>query len=327
MQTGRMVAIMGDAELDEGNVFEALLEGWKHDVRNLWWVIDYNRHSLDGTVNDHLFQKITSFFDTVGWKVENLKYGKELRHAFIGPAGGALKRWIDECPNPLYSALVFKGGPAWRERLERDLAGTSGLAELLDTRDDAGLHRLMTNLGGHDLDTLTEAFDAAQDEQPRCFIAYTIKGYGTPLAGHRDNHAGLMTQTQIEMLRAVVRRGGGRGMGGAGGPRRRSARPRSPPILERVPWRAKPLAQPRRPALVKGEIATPTAPKNVDAGRVRHDPRRARQERYRARRAPRDDLAGRRGIDQPRRLHQPARRVPSQSRARTCSATSTSPRR
>ena len=71
MQTGRMVAIMGDAELDEGNVFEALLEGWKHDVRNLWWVIDYNRHSLDGTVNDLLFQKITSFFETVGWKVVN----------------------------------------------------------------------------------------------------------------------------------------------------------------------------------------------------------------------------------------------------------------
>src|SRR5882724_3894744 len=64
---GRIVALVGDAELDEGNVFEALLEGWKHDVRNLWWVIDYNRHSLDGTVNDLLFQKITSFFETVGW--------------------------------------------------------------------------------------------------------------------------------------------------------------------------------------------------------------------------------------------------------------------
>jgi pyruvate dehydrogenase complex dehydrogenase (E1) component len=36
-----MVALAGDAELDEGNIFEALLEGWKHDVRNLWWVIDY----------------------------------------------------------------------------------------------------------------------------------------------------------------------------------------------------------------------------------------------------------------------------------------------
>ncbi|MGL1133878.1 hypothetical protein ACSTLP_24680, partial [Vibrio parahaemolyticus] len=66
---GRMVAVLGDAELDEGNIFEALLEGWKHDVRNLWWVIDYNRQSLDGVVNDHLFQRIQQFFDNVGWRV------------------------------------------------------------------------------------------------------------------------------------------------------------------------------------------------------------------------------------------------------------------
>ncbi len=256
MPVGRMVAIMGDAELDEGNVFEALLEGWKHDVRNLWWVIDYNRHSLDGTVNDHLFQKITSFFDTVGWKVENLKYGKRLRQAFIGPAGGALQRWIDDCPNPLYSALVFKGGPAWRERLKRDLAGTSGLGELLDTHDDASLHRLMTNLGGHDLDTLSEAFDAARDEQPRCFIAYTIKGYGTPLAGHRDNHAGLMTQKQIEQLMADCGVAVGEEWEPLGGlsPSRRTE---VAAYLEQVPWRGKAVALPRRPALIKGEIKLP----------------------------------------------------------------------
>src|SRR6202040_1460347 len=78
---GRMIALMGDAELDEGNVFEALLEGWKHDVRNLWWVIDYNRQSLDGVVNDRLFQKIQDFFATVGWEVVTLKYGKRLEDA------------------------------------------------------------------------------------------------------------------------------------------------------------------------------------------------------------------------------------------------------
>ncbi|MDG2034878.1 MAG: transketolase, partial [Rhodospirillales bacterium] len=88
---GRMIALMGDAELDEGNVFEALLEGWKHDVHNLWWIIDYNRQSLDGVINDNLFQKITQFFETVGWRVVNLKYGKKLQAAFNGPAGDALK--------------------------------------------------------------------------------------------------------------------------------------------------------------------------------------------------------------------------------------------
>ncbi len=79
---GRMVAIVGDAELDEGNVFEALLEGWKHDVRNVWWVIDYNRQSLDRVVPERLFSKIEDFFSAVGWRVVTLKYGKLLEAAF-----------------------------------------------------------------------------------------------------------------------------------------------------------------------------------------------------------------------------------------------------
>ena len=198
---GRMVALLGDAELDEGNVFEALLEGWKHDVRNTWWIIDYNRQSLDGVVNDALFQKIQGFFGTVGWQVTTLKYGRLLETAREGPAGEALIDWIDACPNQLYSALTFRGGSAWREQLRNDLKGTTRLAELLDTHDDAALHRLMTNLGGHDLETILDAFGAARDDAPRCFVAYTIKGYGLPLAGHKDNHAGLMNPAQVALLR------------------------------------------------------------------------------------------------------------------------------
>ncbi len=210
---GRLVAIMGDAELDEGNVFEALLEGWKHDVRNLWWIIDYNRQSLDGVVSDQLFQKITSFFRTVGWKIVLLKYGKRLEAAFAQPGGQALHDWIDNCPNDLYSALVFKGQSGepgvWRDRLRADLQGVNGIPELLDAHDDAGLHALMTNLAGHDMEAVAEAFDAAatdvDDDVPHCFIAYTIKGHGTPLAGHKDNHAGLMTPEQMAGFRAAQR--------------------------------------------------------------------------------------------------------------------------
>jgi pyruvate dehydrogenase E1 component len=197
---GRMIAILGDAELDEGNIFEALLEGWKHEVRNLWWIVDYNRQSLDGVVNDALFNKIQGFFDTVGWRVVTLKYGKKLQAAQHGPAGEALIDWIDTCPNQLYSALTFKGGAAWRERLKIDLGGTAGLAALLDSHDDETLHTLMTNLGGHDLETIVEAFDAAQGEEPHSFVAYTIKGYGLPLQGHKDNHAGLMNPEQMRVF-------------------------------------------------------------------------------------------------------------------------------
>jgi pyruvate dehydrogenase E1 component len=195
---GRMIALLGDAELDEGNIYEALLEGWKHEVKNLWWIIDYNRQSLDGVVNDALFHRIEGFFRAVDWKVVPLKFGKKLEQARHGPAGEALLDWIDRCPNQLYSALTFKGGAAWRERLKTELGGSAGLSTLLDRHDDESLAALMTNLGGHDLETILEAFDAAADDPtPHAFVAYTIKGYSLPLAGHKDNHAGLMNPTQL----------------------------------------------------------------------------------------------------------------------------------
>ena len=202
---GRMVAIVGDAELDEGNVFEALLEGWKHDVRNVWWVIDYNRQSLDRVVPERLFRKIEDFFGAVGWQVVTLKYGRLLEEAFARPGGRALRSWIDDCPNDLYSALTFKGGAAWREHLERDLGEVRGIRTLLKRYDDAELARLMTNLGGHDLETMLEAFHGVEDGRPHCFIAYTVKGFSLPFAGHKDNHAGLMTPDQMAAFKAAHR--------------------------------------------------------------------------------------------------------------------------
>ncbi len=198
----RMVSIMGDAELDEGNIYEALLEGWKHDVRNLWWIIDYNRQSLDGVVNDNLFQKIKSFFETVGWNVINIKYGKLQLEAFKEPGGKAIQQWIDDCPNDLYSAITFQGGATWRQHLSRDLDGVKGVKQFLARYDDEALHKIMTNLGGHDMESILDAFASVRDDDtPTCFVAYTIKGHGLPLAGHKDNHAGLMTPEQVGVLK------------------------------------------------------------------------------------------------------------------------------
>ena len=200
MLPGRMIALAGDAELDEGNIFEALLEGWKHDVRNLWWVIDYNRQSLDAVVSDRLFGRIDALFEMFGWRVVTLKYGRLLQAAFARPDGEQLREWIDACPNSLYSALVYKGGEGWREHLRRDLNRYPGIRAILEEHDDAALARLMTNLAGHDMGSVLEAFHAVADDQPTCFIAYTIKGYGLPFAGHKDNHAGLMNPEQMALF-------------------------------------------------------------------------------------------------------------------------------
>jgi pyruvate dehydrogenase E1 component len=201
---GRMIALLGDAELDEGNIFEALLEGWKQGVRNCWWIVDYNRQSLDAVVREGLWERYENLFRNFGWDVVVLKYGSLQQSAFAEPGGDVLRRWIDRCPNQLYSALVFQGGAAWRKRLTDAIGDQGPVSRLIDSRSDDELARLMGNLGGHDLRAIIEAFDAIDHDRPVCFISYTIKGAGLPFAGHKDNHSGLMTPAQMETFRAAM---------------------------------------------------------------------------------------------------------------------------
>lgn len=199
---GRMISLLGDAELDEGNIYEALIEACKHDVRNTWWIVDYNRQSLDATTSDRMFTRYGEIFEAAGWTVETLKWSKRQKLAFAKPGGAALRAWIESAPNDLYSALTYQGGAAWRERLMADHAGDRAALKLIAGIDDAELALLMTELGGHCLETILEAFArAAEDDAPRVFIAYTVKGWRLPFAGHKDNHSGLMTPTQIAELR------------------------------------------------------------------------------------------------------------------------------
>ncbi|WP_158967253.1 transketolase [Chachezhania sediminis] len=194
---GRMIALMGDAELDEGNVYECLQEGWKHDLRNTWWIVDYNRQSLDGVVKEGLWERIEAIFGAFGWDVVRVKYGALQRAAFDEPGGDKLRDWIDACPNQLYSALTFEGGAVWRDRLMEDLGDQGDVTALLDARSDAELAALMENLGGNCVETMADTFAAVDHDRPTCFLAYTIKGWGTPIAGHKDNHGGLMTKAQM----------------------------------------------------------------------------------------------------------------------------------
>jgi pyruvate dehydrogenase E1 component len=199
-QMGRMISLLGDAELDEGNIYEALIEAYKHDLRNIWWIVDYNRQSLDATTSERMWDRFDDIFATAGWNVITMKYGKAQMAAFAEPGGEELRDFIEACPNDLYAALTYQGATAWRERLGQDL-GPEGRA-LVARRDDAALEALMTQLGGHCLETVLEAFaSAAASDQPCLFIAYTVKGWRLPFAGHKDNHSGLMTPAQIDGLR------------------------------------------------------------------------------------------------------------------------------
>lgn len=202
---GRMVALVGDAEMDEGNIYESLLEGWKQGLRNCWWIVDYNRQSLDAVVREGLWQRLEEMFQSLGWDIVIIKHGRLQQQAFAEPGGEKLREWIDTCPNQLYSALTYQGGSAWRKRLLEDIGDGGAAARLIESRSDQELARMMSNLGGHDFPALLDAFESAQaTDRPTLFLCYTVKGFGLPLAGHKDNHAGLMTPEQMDAFRETM---------------------------------------------------------------------------------------------------------------------------
>jgi pyruvate dehydrogenase E1 component len=213
---GRFVALIGDAELDEGNIYECLIEAHKHDIRNCWWIVDYNRQSLDATSADRMFERFDEIFRSCGWRTVELRYGKKLAAALAKYP--AIADWLDALPNADHSALLYQGGAAWRTRIETDLGKTA--SAFLKSHDDEALGAVMTDLGGHCMETLVEAFDAAQDDVPTLFVAWTVKGFGLPFAGHKDNHAGLMNPTQMAAFRESMGVPEGRewdALGGMGG--------------------------------------------------------------------------------------------------------------
>ena len=305
---GRMIALVGDAEMDEGNIFEALLEGWKHGLRNTWWVVDYNRQSLDAVVREGLWEKFESMFRNFGWDVVIVKYGRLMQAAFAEPGGEALKRWIDACPNAMYAALCFQGGAAFRKHLRDEIGDQGAVSQLIERRSDDELLALMSNLGGHDMASMIEAFEAIDHDRPVCFIAYTIKGIGLPFQGHKDNHAGLMTPTQMEKWRAAQNIRPGHEW------EKFEGLSQEPAALEAFLADA-PFNRDGRRRLERagdrraGAACVQAVAADVDPAGLWARAQRTRARRYRTRLAHRHRVARRHGVDQSRRLGQPARAV------------------
>jgi pyruvate dehydrogenase E1 component len=200
----RFIALVGDAELDEGNVWEAIADPALQGLGNVTWVIDANRQSLDRVIPDQKIKKIKDFFDGAGWHVVEAKYGRLLQEAFSRPAGEVLRAHIDEMENERYQSLFALRGGALRERFVEG-ASDELIAFVAEVPDDE-LGALVTNLGGHDHGVLLEAFAAcdAESDRPSVVFAYTIKGWGLPIAGDPLNHAALLSGDQIDALRSEM---------------------------------------------------------------------------------------------------------------------------
>lgn len=199
----RFVALMGDAEMDEGNVWEALLDDSLQGLHNLLWIVDLNRQSLDRVVPGIRATRLKRLFEDMGWQVIEAKYGRKLQALFACPGGDALRRRIDRMLNEQYQALIRQGGAEIRSHLLEDKAqGRAEMAHLLEDIPDGELPALLSNLGGHDMEELLSKLAEIDGRRPAILFAYTIKGWGLPLAGHPLNHSQLMSPEQIEGLRA-----------------------------------------------------------------------------------------------------------------------------
>lgn len=198
--SNRFVALVGDAELDEGNVWEAVLDEALEGLDNLLWIVDLNRQSLDRVIPGIRAARLKRLFEDMGWRVLEAKYGRRLQSLFALPNGDRLRQAIDEMDNEEYQALIRLPGAQSRERL---VTAFPELQTVLQDVTDADLPSVIANLGGHDLAELLSVLDRAAQPcgQPTIIFAYTIKGWGLPIAGHPLNHAMLLTDKQHEQVR------------------------------------------------------------------------------------------------------------------------------
>lgn len=199
---GRFISLVGDAELDEGNVWEAVTDPVAQALTNVLWVVDLNRQSLDRVVPGMKATRLENLFAASDWQVVEAKYGRRLQQLFAREDGPALRRHIDDMANEDYQTLFTCPADQLRDRF---LSGVdAAVKRSIQDVPDAELRRVLTDLGGHDMGELLRAYGSVTWDRPAVVFAYTVKGWGLPIAGDRLNHAALLTEAQVDELRASM---------------------------------------------------------------------------------------------------------------------------
>lgn len=199
---GRFYSLLGDAEMDEGAVWEAIIDPEVRALGEVTWIVDLNRQSLDRVIPDVQIQRLQGMFAAAGWQVLTCQWGRRLETVFAGEGGEALRQRLVSMPNPEYQRLLRAHPTEVHDRLLAGLAeaDAASLRTVTDRFAPDDLASLIRDLGGHDLGQLVDTFDQIDDTRPTVIFAYTIKGRGLATEGHPGNHAAQLTEDQMRDL-------------------------------------------------------------------------------------------------------------------------------
>jgi pyruvate dehydrogenase E1 component len=204
----RFIAMVGDAELDEGNVWEALGEEALRRLGNVLWIVDVNRQSLDRVVPETRTRELGELFRACGWRVQELRWGRRLQAMLQRPDGERLAERLQSMRSVEYQRLLRLAPGALRKALVTTPDGgiDAALDRLLAGTTDDALAALVSDVGGHDLALILDAYEGAARERsrPTVILAHTIKGWGLPFAGDPLNHTAVTSAAQIAELRATL---------------------------------------------------------------------------------------------------------------------------
>ncbi len=196
---GRFVSLLGDAELDEGAIWEAVADPQVASLGELLWVVDLNRQSLDRVVPDIQIARLQGMFEAAGWQVVTLKWGRFISEVFTRPGGQELRRRLEEMANEEYQRMLRVAPEEIAARILADQP-TSPMHDLVGTLTATDLATAVRDLGGHDLGLLVDTFDHVDDHRPTVVFAYTVKGKGLATEGHPNNHSAVLTEVQVQEL-------------------------------------------------------------------------------------------------------------------------------
>ncbi|GAB3046657.1 transketolase-like TK C-terminal-containing protein [Sediminivirga luteola] len=199
---GRFISLLGDAEMDEGAVWEAIIDPEVRQLGEAVWIVDLNRQSLDRVIPDVQIARLQGMFAAADWQVLTCKWGRRLQALFARPGGDALRRRLEEMPNEEYQRLLRSHPRDVPARLLGDSPGPA-LAELVAGLGDVEVAEAVRDLGGHDIQELLATYAQIDDSRPTVIFAYTIKGRGLATEGHPSNHAAQLTEEQMHELASL----------------------------------------------------------------------------------------------------------------------------